>query len=363
MNLFENLQSLKESEDNVLFSFIWEKGSINDNIIKYLKSNNIQFRYDHYFKLEAKIKGEWVNFDYKGTVDGLTTIYIKPKNNTITESNGKELYTYVGPVFRFDRMFDTLKEPIETIAVSYDEANNNFCYKLKKQYGLEKGQNLTIDKEKIKRDTVLDEYKDLQKMELEYKDDDEDELNPLINDPKYNFEDPDRNDDYIVESNNREFKYSIKFDIDVEHALDDEGLSLDDDEIEVTITDIDDSSFDKAFNNKEELEQFEKSLNEGFEEEIKIVEIFYNGFADEYTGEVLVTLTNELKELQDFAEEIIMYLYENNEPTFNYDANGITWSMAWSYHADGPVEEKHNFEDSGTLTAYRYNNVRIERIN
>ena len=56
MNLFENLQLLNESENNILFKFKWEKGSINDNIIKYLKSKNIQVRYSEHCQLEAKIK-------------------------------------------------------------------------------------------------------------------------------------------------------------------------------------------------------------------------------------------------------------------------------------------------------------------
>lgn len=29
-------------------SFVWEKGSINDNIRKYLKAKNIDYRYDHF---------------------------------------------------------------------------------------------------------------------------------------------------------------------------------------------------------------------------------------------------------------------------------------------------------------------------
>lgn len=34
-------------------TFKWEKGSVNDNIIKVLKANNIDFRYNQYFQLEA----------------------------------------------------------------------------------------------------------------------------------------------------------------------------------------------------------------------------------------------------------------------------------------------------------------------
>ena len=63
MNLFENLQKLQEvNNKELLFSFVWEKGSLNDNIIKYLKSKNIRFRYGPYLQLIAQINGEWVRF-------------------------------------------------------------------------------------------------------------------------------------------------------------------------------------------------------------------------------------------------------------------------------------------------------------
>ena len=87
MNLFENLQMMKESnEKELLFSFHWENGSMNDNIIKYLKSNNIEFRYGPYFVLEAKIKGKWVRFDYDGNIDDMMNVYIDNSKNITVES-------------------------------------------------------------------------------------------------------------------------------------------------------------------------------------------------------------------------------------------------------------------------------------
>ena len=142
MNLFENLQMMKESlNDEVLFSFNWEKGSINDNIIKYLKANNIEYRYGLGFKLEAKIKGEWVRFDYDGMIDGETTIYIKPTGKT-ESSCTMEKYTYKGPVYRFGKFIGNTTKVITTIAKSYDEANRNICFNIKKQLKLEPFNNL-----------------------------------------------------------------------------------------------------------------------------------------------------------------------------------------------------------------------------
>ena len=49
------------------FTVEWEKGSINDNIIKFLKENNIDFYYNHYFQLVADLygTGQYFKFDYE----------------------------------------------------------------------------------------------------------------------------------------------------------------------------------------------------------------------------------------------------------------------------------------------------------
>ena len=35
------------------FTIEWKNGSINDNIVKFLKANNIDFHYNHFFQLVA----------------------------------------------------------------------------------------------------------------------------------------------------------------------------------------------------------------------------------------------------------------------------------------------------------------------
>ena len=121
-------------------------------------------------------------------------MYIGSKNNKVTESSHEmEKYSYIGPVYRFDKIYDIIKEPIYTVAKSYEAAMRNICFKLKEKYKLDKGANLTIDKNKIKKD---DEIKELTKeFERQPK-----EVETKIDDPKYNFDDPDRNEEYVVES-------------------------------------------------------------------------------------------------------------------------------------------------------------------
>ena len=60
-----------------IFTFEWKAGSANDNIIKWLKSKNISFHYDHYFRLVADIyrNGKLYKFDYNhinGDLYGVT---------------------------------------------------------------------------------------------------------------------------------------------------------------------------------------------------------------------------------------------------------------------------------------------------
>lgn len=49
------------------FTVEWESESINDNIIKWLKSNNINWHYNRFFTLVADLYGigQYFKFDYK----------------------------------------------------------------------------------------------------------------------------------------------------------------------------------------------------------------------------------------------------------------------------------------------------------
>ena len=49
------------------FTIEWKDGSISDNIVKFLKANNIDFHYNHFFQLVADVcgNGKYFTFDYK----------------------------------------------------------------------------------------------------------------------------------------------------------------------------------------------------------------------------------------------------------------------------------------------------------
>ena len=49
------------------FTIEWENGSFNDNIVKFLKANNIDFHYNHFFQLVADFygNGKYFTFDYE----------------------------------------------------------------------------------------------------------------------------------------------------------------------------------------------------------------------------------------------------------------------------------------------------------
>ena len=315
MNLFENLQLLNESENNILFKFKWEKGSINDNIIKYLQSKNIQFRYDEHFQLEAKIKGNWTRFDYETKHDGLTYVYIDSKNNKVTESSHEmEKYSYVGPVYRFDKIYDIIKEPIYTVAKSYEAAMRNICFKLKEKYKLDKGANLTIDKNKIKKD---DEIKELTKeFERQPKD-----VETKIDDPKSNFDDPDSNEEYVVESIlNFEDWLDIYFDDLVKQYAD---------KYEMPEEDVysEDEDFEEYVNDK--YEEYYKNTNRYIDDEDLEEDFDINNTEQEYTSANTSINSSKLP--------AIFKLVNLSPNTINLDFGGGRFNNASEYLATKDV--------------------------
>ena len=64
---------------NYLFTFEWVSGSMNDNIIKWLKQNNIDWHYNHFFELVADVYGisQYLKFDYEKISGELYGVFIK----------------------------------------------------------------------------------------------------------------------------------------------------------------------------------------------------------------------------------------------------------------------------------------------
>lgn len=103
-------------------------------------------------------------------------------------------YSYTGPIYRFNSIYGQIKKPIYTVARTPSKAYANFLAQIKQGNGFDYTAKLDIDKNNIKVvDNIPDEAFD------DSIDNIEDIGKPLINDPKYNFEDPDREEDYIVE--------------------------------------------------------------------------------------------------------------------------------------------------------------------
>ena len=46
------------------FTIEWKNGSINDNIVKFLKANHIDFHYNHFFQLVADFYGNGKYFKF-----------------------------------------------------------------------------------------------------------------------------------------------------------------------------------------------------------------------------------------------------------------------------------------------------------
>ena len=102
------------------------------------------------------------------------------------EAKEKQKYSYKGPIYSFGTYIDTLKDPIFTMAVSKEKAISQLCWRLKSQY---RGV-ITIDNSKLE---LVEEPKDIDVSDYE-------ELThePVLNDPKYNYDDPGREDEYEV---------------------------------------------------------------------------------------------------------------------------------------------------------------------
>ena len=116
----------------------------------------------------------------------------------LLEAQEKLKWSYTGPVYRFAQIIDTINEPLYTYAVSKDKANSNFCFQLKNRYGLNRNTNLTIDIDNILLENDIAIIPDVDEYEIIEPDSHE----PGINDSKYNFDDPDREGNYEIESFN-----------------------------------------------------------------------------------------------------------------------------------------------------------------
>lgn len=173
---------IKDLEEKLSFSEFCNK--FDDDIKQ--SFDNVTGEKDSYKKYPSSFN-QHQTYSYEDYLNG--TNYFE--DDLLEESKSiKETYKYIGKVYRFGKVYATLKEPIYTEAISLDQAYNNLCYQLKIKYNLPRNYNLTIDKDKVLKIT-LDSNDNINN---------DNKSNSVINDPKYNFEDPDREDEYTIES-------------------------------------------------------------------------------------------------------------------------------------------------------------------
>ena len=434
-NLFENLQILRESNEyfwkyigKVYVNNMKNKrciGEIKEPIYTYTSNDNIGAAY-HSFINQIVIGNRLYDYSQQIQIDkdNIEKIDSLPDNTDgnlmatiekITESYGMERYSYVGPVFRFGRLYDTIKQPIYTVAKSYEIAMRNICFKLKEKYGLIKGANLTIDKNKIEKDNEIEELtKNIEKQP---------NAETKIDDPKYNFDDPDRennivesimsfddwldnnftnlvkdyadlydideedvynenegfeeyiNDEYenyykntnryidedeiLIEDfeTSKTYKYNITFDFNI-----DDALEYDEDDQNVNIININDDCFNETFDTKDKINKFQDWFNEAEPEESKISinNIIYDGFDGE--GNLEVTLNSELQDEEEFAKSIVSYLFDNDWPKVTYRVSGTGWEDYWDYATTSPGQRDISVDHDDSAYVTSYLNIKIQKV-
>jgi len=82
------------------------------------------------------------------------------------EESYKPTYTfsYKGPVYRFEKLYDILKEPVYTMAQNKKHAATMLKGKLKKKYGFANNAKLDIDEDKIELEDPQDDKYNLDKL-------------------------------------------------------------------------------------------------------------------------------------------------------------------------------------------------------
>lgn len=153
-------------------------------------------------------------------------------------------------------------------------------------------------------------------------------------------------------------KYEISFNFDIENVLE-----YDSDEQNVEILEIDDDCFDKTFDTKEKIKEFQNWFNEGLteDEKISIINIRYERDGED-VGILEVLLKSELEDTTTFANEIVNYLFEGDYPRLRYHLTGNTVEDYWDYQRDTPEQRLVKLDTEEYANIYRYNNVSIKKI-
>lgn len=123
-------------------------------------------------------------------VNIMNTLFENLQLLKLNESSKYHKYSYNGLVYKFGRVIGEIKEPIYTDAPSIEKAKSNIIYRIKKLYGYTSNSKLEIDEDNLIEIPNEEDFEIIEEPTHE----------PLVNDPKYNFDDSDREDNYTIES-------------------------------------------------------------------------------------------------------------------------------------------------------------------
>ena len=149
--------------------------------------------------------------------------------------------------------------------------------------------------------------------------------------------------------------YEISFDFDFSEI----EYEVDNNELDVEIEYIDTDSFIEDFLTPQGIKNFEEWYNVDDEDIISIDDIDYD--SDDKGGLIRITLENELKDPQAFAEELLEYIYDEGNPTVELHYSGFVWNMGWDSIGQGPSEYKQSVDDSDWKDLNKYTNIKIKK--
>lgn len=160
------------------------------------------------------------------------------------------------------------------------------------------------------------------------------------------------------QENIKKFEYVISFDFDIDEILYDIKDLYDGEDIYSDISDIEYNNFGDELFDKQCMKEFEEEYNKNNSENIHILEIDGDA-ADISDYKIYVVLENELQNKEQFAIELVDYLFEDNLPQVKVTSMGHMYQPEWSY-INGPIETRKEYESEETYTIKDYKNLTIK---
>ena len=151
------------------------------------------------------------------------------------------------------------------------------------------------------------------------------------------------------------FKYIITFDYDFDEDDIDHG------DLDVEILDIDTTDLEEEFKKVEDVKKFEKWYNADAKNKIVINAIEIKGYDD--NAVINIECENEIKDKEDFAEELMDYLYEVDiQPKVTFHLFGTESEIIWNPILQGPGEKSYVVDEDGEQRISQYKNLVIKEV-